>query len=55
VQIRIGEEIFAARARILSEETDFERVRVVQELSRRKYGWGDGLVVELIPGSALSS
>jgi len=26
----------------------------VQELSRKKYGWGEGLVIELAPGRLLA-
>jgi len=49
VQVRIGNETFPATARVLSEERDGELCRAVQGLSRAKYGWGDGLVVELAP------
>ncbi|HZQ24265.1 MAG TPA: nitroreductase family deazaflavin-dependent oxidoreductase [Terriglobales bacterium] len=49
VQIRVGETIWQARARLLSPEKEAELIRSVQELSRTKYGWGDGLVVELVP------
>jgi deazaflavin-dependent oxidoreductase (nitroreductase family) len=52
VQVRVGEKAFPARARVLSSERDLELIQTVQELSRKKYGWGDGLVVELIPDSA---
>jgi deazaflavin-dependent oxidoreductase (nitroreductase family) len=49
VQIRVNQSNFAAVARILSPETEPELVRTVQNLSREKYGWGDGLVVQLKP------
>jgi deazaflavin-dependent oxidoreductase (nitroreductase family) len=52
VQVRVGVRQFAAQARILPPETDPELVRTIQNLSREKYGWGDGLVVELIPQEA---
>lgn len=52
VQVRVGGECFAARAGILSPEADPELFQTVQNLSREKYGWGDGLVVELIPQEA---
>ncbi len=49
VQVRVGQETFVARARVLSPDTDCDQLNVVQELSRKKYGWGDGQVVELSP------
>jgi deazaflavin-dependent oxidoreductase (nitroreductase family) len=50
VQVRVAGESFAARARVVPPETEPDLHRVVQELSRQKYGWGDGTVVELVPG-----
>ena len=47
VTVRVGSDQFTARARI---EADPEIVRTVQTLSEAKYGWGDGLVVALVPG-----
>ena len=49
VEVRVAGRKFPARARILSPEQDAELNRAVQELSRKKYGWGEGLVVELHP------
>jgi hypothetical protein len=49
VQVRVAGKSFAARARVVSAETEPELHRAVQDLSREKYGWGDGQVVELIP------
>ena len=51
VSVRIGEEQFRARARVIDADKDPVLHDVVQALSERKYGWGDGLVVELLPGS----
>jgi len=48
-QVRLGDKRFPARARMVSLETESELHRTVQEMSREKYGWGEGLVVELIP------
>ena len=48
VQVRVAGGSFSAAARVLSPETDFELNCAVQELSRKKYGWGDGIVVELV-------
>ena len=47
VEIRVAGNSFRAGARVLSPET--ELARAIQQLSRDKYGWGDGLVVELTP------
>ena len=49
VSVRVGEEQFAARARIVTAETEPEVTAAVRRLSEAKYGWGDGLVVELMP------
>ena len=51
-QLRVGGKSFAVRARTVAPETEPELHRVVAELSREKYGWGDGTVVELVPESA---
>jgi len=47
VRVRVGADEFPATARILSPASDAELHHRVQELSRLKYGWGDGLAVEL--------
>ena len=49
VKVRVGGEEFAGRARILSKDQDGELVGEVQALSVKKYGWCDGLVVEILP------
>jgi deazaflavin-dependent oxidoreductase (nitroreductase family) len=51
VEVRVAGAQFAARARILSAETEPLLVTTIQNLSREKYGWGDGLVVELLPST----
>ncbi|PYX88580.1 MAG: hypothetical protein DMG68_08160 [Acidobacteria bacterium] len=51
VQVRVAGAQFAASARILSPETEPLLVIAVQNLSKEKYGWGDGLVVELLPST----
>jgi deazaflavin-dependent oxidoreductase (nitroreductase family) len=48
VKVRVGEQEFASRARVLSKEQDGELIGEVQALSVKKYGWGDGLVVEIV-------
>ena len=49
VRVRIAGKSFDARFRVIQRETDPKLHRAVQELSRQKYGWGDGVVVELTP------
>jgi hypothetical protein len=44
VQVKVSGKIFSATARIVTEP---ELRNAVQDLSRKKYGWGDGTVVEL--------
>ena len=52
VRVRVGGKNFAARAHVLSAEADGDLLRKVQELSRKKYGWGEGTVVELRPSES---
>lgn len=47
VQVRVADNSLKARARMIPNETNLSRA--VQQLSRDKYGWGDGLIVELTP------
>jgi len=47
VKVRVGDQSFAARARIVSPDTEPDLHRTIQELSRQKYGWGDGTIVKL--------
>jgi deazaflavin-dependent oxidoreductase (nitroreductase family) len=49
VQVRIAGKSFAARARIVPAQSEPELNRAVRQLSSNKYGWGEGLVVELVP------
>jgi deazaflavin-dependent oxidoreductase (nitroreductase family) len=46
-KVRIGEREWAATAGVLDPERDREKWGLAQELFRRKYGWGDGLPVEI--------
>ena len=48
-EVRLGSRTIVARARVLSVEAEPELYREVQDLSRKKYGWGEGLPVELVP------
>ena len=47
---RVGTANLAGRARVVRAETAPALVRDIQARSKSKYGWGDGLVVELDPG-----
>jgi len=47
VTVRVGTRIFETTARILDKEADRETWTAVQTLSTEKYGWGEGLPVEL--------
>jgi deazaflavin-dependent oxidoreductase (nitroreductase family) len=49
VEVRVAERRLSAGARVLSSENDSQLLGAIQELSRQKYGWGDGTVVELRP------
>ncbi|MBV8206728.1 MAG: nitroreductase family deazaflavin-dependent oxidoreductase [Acidobacteria bacterium] len=48
VQVRVAARSFAATARVLEAGADAEKAKVN---STGKYGWGDGLVVEITPVS----
>ena len=47
VRARLGDRSFAGLARILDEQEDAELWRLTQQLARQKYGWGEGLPVEI--------
>jgi deazaflavin-dependent oxidoreductase (nitroreductase family) len=49
VQVRVAGFSFAGTARIVPAESEPELHEKVRNLSWEKYGWGDGLVVELRP------
>jgi deazaflavin-dependent oxidoreductase (nitroreductase family) len=53
VQARLGSMNFSATARLLDEKQDAKLWRDTQQLCREKYGWGEGLPVELTPDDAL--
>jgi deazaflavin-dependent oxidoreductase (nitroreductase family) len=50
-QVRVAGQHFAAHARFVTPEIEPELHRAVTGLSREKYGWGDGTIVELVPDS----
>jgi deazaflavin-dependent oxidoreductase (nitroreductase family) len=47
VRVRVGTRTFRARARVLDHRTERALVAQVRRRSEAKYGWGDGLVVEI--------
>ena len=50
VLVRVDGREFAAHARVVDAATETGLRDDVRRRSQRKYGWGDGLVVELSPG-----
>jgi deazaflavin-dependent oxidoreductase (nitroreductase family) len=49
VTVRVAERTFPALARVVDGTAEPRLRDAVRDLSRTKYGWGDGLVVELAP------
>ena len=49
--MRVANEEFSGKARVLPEGSAGLQ-RKIQALSRKKYGWGEGLVVEIVPDGA---
>src|SRR5919199_1624081 len=52
VVVRIGEQHVEATARVLDREIDRELWAQVAAIADRKYGWGDGLPVEISPSQS---
>ena len=48
VRVRVGDLQFEAAARVLDPERDRLSWRIAQRLSNEKYGWGEGLPVEIV-------
>jgi len=48
VHVRIKGQQFAGRARVLDQQADRVLWDTVAALSRQKYGWGEGLPVEIV-------
>lgn len=49
VGVRVGVRRFHARARLVDARREPGLAREIRTRSTRKYGWGDGLIVELVP------
>lgn len=48
VRVRVGAREFDATARVLDAKRDAEVWKMAQRLSNEKYGWGEGLPVEIV-------
>jgi deazaflavin-dependent oxidoreductase (nitroreductase family) len=55
VRVRVGTRRFRARARVVDRGAERDLVGAVRRHSEAKYGWGDGLVVEISPAPGPSS
>jgi len=53
VKVRVGDAEFSAIARIVRDDSEPQLAPVVKALFDAKYGWCDGLIVELRPASGL--
>ena len=49
VYTRVADSSFEATARVMDAQAEPALCRQVQALSEKKYGWGDGLIVEITP------
>lgn len=49
ITFRVGDRSFTGQGRVLEEAREAELWQSVRALSEKKYGWSDGLVVELSP------
>jgi deazaflavin-dependent oxidoreductase (nitroreductase family) len=52
VRVRVGARRFRGRARVVDGRTERSLVLAVRGRSEAKYGWGAGLVVEIVPPRA---
>ena len=51
VRARVGRRSFRGRARVVDAGSERALIAAIRERSEAKYGWGAGLVVEIIPAS----
>jgi deazaflavin-dependent oxidoreductase (nitroreductase family) len=51
VTVRVGDLRFEGTARLVDSSGDAELAQAVAALSDAKYGWSDGLIVEITPES----
>jgi len=48
VRVRLGDREFDGTARVLDPEHDRETWETAQRLAKQKYGWGEGMPVEIV-------
>lgn len=48
VRVRVGDREFEGTARVLDPERDREAWQTAQRLANEKYGWGEGMPVEIV-------
>jgi deazaflavin-dependent oxidoreductase (nitroreductase family) len=53
VEVKLAHRTFVATARVLDETADAEAWTTARDRAREKYGWGDGLPVEIRPETPL--
>ncbi|HSB41714.1 MAG TPA: nitroreductase family deazaflavin-dependent oxidoreductase [Methylomirabilota bacterium] len=49
VRVRVGSRSFRGRARVVDARAERELAATIRRLSEAKYGWGAGLVIEIVP------
>jgi deazaflavin-dependent oxidoreductase (nitroreductase family) len=49
IHVRLGDQQFEATARVVEDAHEPELSAAVKALSDAKYGWSDGLIVEITP------
>lgn len=47
VEVKVAGRVFPAKARVVDPAAEPDLHRMVSDLSQKKYGWGDGTIVEL--------
>ena len=52
VTFRVGDQLFKGTARVVDADEEQELHQQVSARSETKYGWGDGLVIELTPNTS---
>ncbi len=53
VRVRVGDREYEATARVLDHKSDTSAWEATQQLARDKYGWGEGLPVEITTDNPL--
>jgi deazaflavin-dependent oxidoreductase (nitroreductase family) len=53
-QVRVANQTCSAHARFITAEAEPELHGAIAALSRKKYGWGEGTVVELTPEAEIA-